>query len=128
MVQQITKGIKISVKTTYDGTIYRNHMMYQTFSYYITIENNSSEAVQLTDRHWEIFDSLNTKEIVEGEGVVRQSPILEPQDVYTYKSGTFLQSNMGSMGGFFTMKNLATHKNFKVTIPTFQLSTLVSLN
>ena len=103
-------------------------MMYQTFSYYITIENNSSETVQLTDRHWEIFDSLNTKEIVEGEGVVGQSPILEPQDVYTYKSGTFLQSNMGSMGGFFTMKNLATHKNFKVTIPTFQLSTLVSLN
>jgi len=128
MVQQITKGIKISVKTTYDGTIFRNHMMYQTFSYYITIENNSSETVQLTDRHWEIFDSLNTKEIVEGEGVVGQSPILEPQDVYTYKSGTFLQSNMGSMGGFFTMKNLATHKNFKVTIPTFQLSTLVSLN
>jgi len=128
MVQRITKGIKISVKTTYDGTIYRNHMMYQTFSYYITIENNSSEAVQLTDRHWEIFDSLNTKEIVEGEGVVGQSPILEPQDIYTYKSGTFLQSNIGSMGGFFTMKNLATHKNFKVTIPTFQLSTLVSLN
>ncbi len=128
MVQQITKGIKISVKTTYDGTIFRNHMMYQTFSYYIAIENNSSETVQLTDRHWEIFDSLNTKEIVEGEGVVGQSPILEPQDVYTYKSRTFLQSNMGSMGGFFTMKNLATHKNFKVTIPTFQLSTLVSLN
>ena len=128
MITQVTKGIKISVNTSFEGTFFKNYKMHFAFGYTITIENQSKDSVHLTSRHWEIFDSLNTKEIVEGEGVVGQSPILEPQDVYTYKSGTFLQSNMGSMGGFFTMKNLATHKNFKVTIPTFQLSTLVSLN
>jgi len=128
MVQQITKGIKISVKTSYDGTMHRNKNMYYTFSYYITIENNSLDTVQLTSRHWEIYDTLNTKEIVDGEGVIGQTPILNPKDSYTYKSGTFLQSNIGSMGGFFTMKNLDSQKSFKVTIPTFQLSTLVSLN
>tara|TARA_R110001632_G_scaffold18408_4_gene57044 strand:- start:11357 stop:11743 length:387 start_codon:yes stop_codon:yes gene_type:complete len=128
MVQQITKGIKISVKTTYDGTIHRNQNMYYTFSYYVTIENNSLNTVQLTNRHWEIFDSLSTKEIVDGEGVIGQTPTLDPHDSYTYKSGTFLQSGTGSMSGFFTMKDLDTQKKFNVTIPTFQLSTLVSLN
>ncbi|MEQ6123647.1 Co2+/Mg2+ efflux protein ApaG [Pseudotenacibaculum sp. MALMAid0570] len=128
MVQQITKGIKISVKAKYDGTLYRNYRLYHNFSYYITIENKSLETVQLTDRFWKIFDSLNTIETVEGEGVVGQTPILEPQDTYKYKSGCFLLSNIGAMSGFYTMVNTETQKSFDVTIPTFQLSTPISLN
>ncbi len=128
MVEQITKGIKISVKTKYDGSLYRNHRLYHNFSYYITIENKSLDTVQLTDRYWKIFDSLNNTEIVEGEGVVGQTPILEPQDSYTYKSGCFLSSGIGSMGGYYTMVNLKTEEDFRVTIPTFQLSTLASSN
>lgn len=128
MVQQITKGIKISVKTKYNGTLQRNHRLYHNFSYYISIENKSSETVQLTDRHWRIFDSLNTTEIVDGEGVVGQTPVLKPQDVYTYKSGSFLTSNIGCMTGFFRMINLETNEVFNVDIPTFQLSTPISLN
>ena len=128
MVEQITKGIKISVKTKYEGTLYRNYRLYQNFSYYITIENKSLDTVQLTDRFWKILDSLNTTEIVEGEGVVGQTPVLAPQDIYTYQSGCFLLSGMGAMSGFFTMLNIDTLQNFHVTIPTFQLSTPVSLN
>ena len=69
MVQQITKGVKVSVKTKYDGTLYRNYRLYHNFNYYITIENKSLDTIQLTDRHWNIYDSLNDTEIVEGEGV-----------------------------------------------------------
>ncbi|MFY0630257.1 MAG: Co2+/Mg2+ efflux protein ApaG [Flavobacteriaceae bacterium] len=128
MVQQITKGIKISVKTSYDGTLYRNYRLYHNFSYYITIENKSQDTVKLTDRHWKIFDSLNATEIVDGEGVVGQTPVLEPQDTYTYKSGCFLFSTTGAMCGFFKMINFDTQEYFNVTIPPFQLSTPVSLN
>ena len=128
MVQQITKGIKISVKTKYDGTTYRNYRLYHNFSYYITIENKSLETVQLTDRFWRIFDSLNNTEIVEGEGVVGQTPVLEPQDTYKYKSGCFLLSTIGAMTGHYTMVNTVTQQTFDVTIPTFQLSTPISLN
>ena len=128
MVQQITKGIKISIRTTYDGTLYRNYRLYHNFSYYITIENKSQDTVQLTNRHWEIFDSLNDTDIVDGEGVVGQTPVLKPQDSYTYKSGCFLFSPIGAMCGFFKMTNFDTQENFNVTIPTFQLSTPVSLN
>ena len=63
MIQQITKGIKISVKTKFNGTSYRNNRLYYVFAYFITIENKSSETVKLTDRYWKIFASLKNTEI-----------------------------------------------------------------
>lgn len=123
MVEQITKGIKISVKTKYNSTSYRNNRLYYVFAYFITIENNSTLTVQLTDRLWKIFDSLNKTEIVEGEGVVGQTPVLKPKDTYSYSSGCFLESNIGAMKGFYSMKVLETLEEFRVIIPTFQLST-----
>ena len=128
MIQQITKGIKISVETTYKGTSYRNNKLYYIFSYTISIENRSLETVKLTDRFWTICDSLNGTEIVSGEGVVGQTPTLLPDDSYTYKSGCFLESNLGAMKGFYTMINLDTYEQFKVFVPTFQLTTPVLLN
>jgi ApaG protein len=128
MINQITKGIKVSVKTKYDGTSYRNNRLYYIFAYFITIENESSETVQLTDRFWQIFDSLNNTEIVKGEGVVGQTPILLPNDNYTYSSGCFLESTMGSMKGYYTMVNTETLEKFKVFIPTFQLTTPILSN
>ena len=128
MIQQITKRIKISVKTKYNGTSYRNNKLYYIFAYFITIENKSSETVQLTNRFWKIYDSLNNTEIVKGEGVVGQSPVLLPNDNYTYSSGCFLESTMGSMKGFYTMKNIKTLEEFKAYIPTFQLTTPILSN
>lgn len=93
------------------------------FNYFISIENKSSETVKLTDRFWKIYDSLNQTEIVSGEGVVGQTPVLKPNDNYTYSSGCFLESNIGAMKGFYTMINMDTYEQFKVIIPTFQLST-----
>ncbi|WP_405609045.1 Co2+/Mg2+ efflux protein ApaG [Polaribacter sp. Asnod1-A03] len=128
MVYKITKGIKISVKTNYNGADYRNNRLYHTFSYVISIENKSSDTVKLTDRFWKIYDSLNSTEIVSGEGVVGQTPVLKPNDTYVYSSGCFLESNVGAMKGFYTMINTDTYQQFKVIIPTFQLTTLALLN
>jgi len=128
MVERITKGIKISVKTKYNGTSYRNNRLYYVFAYFITIENNSEQTVKLIDRFWEIIDSLNETEIVTGEGVVGQTPILKPNDNYSYSSGCFLESNIGAMSGFYTMLNIETLEQFKVRIPTFQLSTPILSN
>lgn len=128
MIHEITKGIKISVKTIYNGTIYRGYREYFSFSYFISIKNKSQETVQLLERKWIIFDSLNDIEIVEGEGVVGQTPILIPNDEYHYKSNCFLNSSMGSMNGHYKMMNTKTNEEFLVKIPTFQLTTTPTLN
>ena len=128
MEQQITKGIKISVKTKFDGLIKRNLNAFNAFSYFITIKNESDDVVQLLERFWEISDALNDKEFVAGEGVVGQKPILNPKGQYTYRSNCFLLGDTGSMKGTFKMINTKNNTLFQVIIPTFQLSTTSFLN
>ena len=121
MVQQVTNGVKISVISKFEGTSYRNYRLYYAFGYKITIENQSNNTVQLIDRHWNIFDSLNKTEIVKGSGVIGQKPVISIGDQHTYQSSCFLTSPIGSMNGFYNMINIETKKSFKVIIPTFQL-------
>lgn len=128
MVTQITSGIKISVATRFEGTYYKEYEMLYAFSYEITIENLSADIVQLRERHWKIFDSLNFTEMVDGEGVVGQTPIIIPGDKYVYSSGCMLHSTIGAMNGFYTMLNFTTSENFQVQIPTFKLSVPFAIN
>jgi ApaG protein len=128
MVQLITNGIKISVKTRYNGVIQQGENEFNAFSYYISIENETTDTVQLLERFWEISDALNDKEFVEGEGVVGQKPIITPGEFYTYKSNCFLFAATGAMKGSFKMINKSTKQYFNVIIPTFQLTITPLLN
>ncbi len=121
MVQKVTNGIKVSVKTKFLGTSFKNLKHYYAFSYSVTIENQSNDSVQLLNRHWNIFDSLSNSEIVEGDGVIGKKPILKPKQRHTYISNSILNSPIGAMKGFYNMINFTTSKTFKVKIPTFQL-------
>ena len=128
MVQQVTKGIKISVDTKFEGTFYKNYKINFAFGYDVTIENQSKDVVQLNARHWTILDALNNIEIVAGEGVIGQKPVLQPGEIHTYSSGCLLTSPFGAMKGFYSMINYSTAKNFEVIIPTFKLSAPFALN
>ena len=128
MVTQITSNIKISVITSYEGTYYKAYQMLYAFSYQITIENLSSDVVQLQARHWDIFDSLNETETVEGEGVVGQTPIIVPGEKYVYSSGCMLKGAVGAMNGFYTLANFSNNTFFKVQIPTFKLIVPFAIN
>ena len=128
MIQQVTKGIKISITSNFEGNRYLNSKIYYAFSYSITIENQSSDTVQLISRCWNIFDSQNDSEVVEGEGVIGKKPILKPKQSYTYSSHCFLVSPIGSMNGYYKMINFSTSEKFKVNIPTFQLMLPATFN
>jgi ApaG protein len=128
MVTQITKGIKISVLTSFEGTYFKNYKIHFAFSYQITIDNQSKDSVQLNSRHWEIYDALNNKEIVDGEGVVGKKPVIKPGESHTYSSGCLLSSPIGAMNGFYNMVNFTSTKSFKVIIPTFRFSAPFALN
>lgn len=128
MAQLVTNGIKISVKTRYSGVIHTKEAAEHVFTYYISISNTSKNTIQLLERHWEITDSMNKTIIVDGEGVVGQTPILDVDDHYTYRSNSTLKGHFGIMKGWFTMMNLHTSEKFIVTIPTFQLNSKAILN
>jgi ApaG protein len=128
MVQQVTKGIKISVETNFEGTFYKNYKVHFAFGYTVTIENQSKDSVQLNSRHWEILDALNNTEFVDGEGVIGKKPVLKPGESHTYTSGCLLTSPFGAMQGHYNMINLNNTTKFKVTIPAFKLSAQFALN
>ena len=128
MVQQVTSGIKISVETSFEGSFYKNNKMTFAFGYQITIENQSKDSVQLNSRFWRIKDALNNTEIVQGEGVIGQKPVLKPGESHTYSSGCLLTSPFGSMRGYYDMINFSSSRKFKVSIPSFKLSAPFALN
>ena len=128
MVTQITRGIKASIKTSFEGTYYKESKLHYAFEYIVKIENQSKELVQLNSRHWNILDSLNDDETVDGEGVIGKKPVLKPGEVHTYSSGCLLASPYGAMYGFYRMINLNSTKKFNVVIPSFKLSAPFALN
>ena len=128
MVTQITKGIKVSVESSFEGTYYKESKLHYAFEYSVKIENQSKELVQLDSRHWVILDSLNEEETVDREGVIGKKPVLKPGQSHTYTSGCLLASPYGAMYGYYRMINLNSTKKFNVMIPVFKLSAPFSLN
>jgi len=128
IITQVTKGIKISVQTSFEGTFFKNYKMHYAFGYTITIENQSKDAVQLTSRHWKIYDSLNDMETMDGEGVIGKKPVIQPGDSHTYNSGCLLTSPIGAMKGYYNMVHITKAEKFRVYIPTFKFSAPFALN
>lgn len=128
MVQQVTRGIKISVETNFEGTFYKNYKIHFAFGYKVTIENQSKDSVQLNGRHWVILDALNNVETVTGEGVIGKKPVIKPGESHTYTSGCLLTSPFGAMRGHYSMVNFTTTKKFNVAIPSFKLGAPFALN
>ncbi|MFO1255963.1 MAG: Co2+/Mg2+ efflux protein ApaG [Sphingomonadaceae bacterium] len=88
--------------------------------YHIRIENGSDRAVQLLTRHWRITDARGMINLVEGDGVVGEQPLLRPGQSHDYVSGCPLSTAHGSMEGHYTF--LAEDGSlFEVAIPFFPL-------
>lgn len=128
MLKENTQSIDIQVTTRYlaENSIPKENHYF--FVYFITITNNNSFSVQLTKRHWDIIDSTGEKRRVDGEGVVGETPILEPGESFSYNSGCNLQSDVGAMYGYYSFINLITEAEFNVPIPRFEMMVPAKLN
>lgn len=91
------------------------------FAYTITIENNSSQASQLLNRHWLITDGQGEVEEVKGPGVVGQQPRILPGQGFRYSSGAILKTPVGVMQGKYEFVTDSGH-HFDVDIPQFSLA------
>lgn len=117
----ITRDIKVSVEVFYQPFQSQPNAERFIFSYRIHIENLGRETVQLQRRHWFISDSDGAHREAEGPGVVGQTPMLQPGESHSYESWCPLRTEIGKMGGFFTMMNLKTKQTFAVKVPYFNM-------
>lgn len=74
------------------------------YGYTITMENVGETPCQLVSRRWTIIDSLGREEVVEGAGVVGQTPRLEPGQSFKYQSFCPLRTAWGTMEGVYHFK------------------------
>lgn len=97
------------------------------WSYEISIENNSSDIVQLLNRYWLITDMNGKAEEVRGAGVVGLQPLIKPGNKFVYTSFCQLHAPQGTMEGYYEMQNL-DEQHFKIEIPRFILTAPVSVS
>lgn len=128
MLKTTTDNIEISVETRYFWQQSIPKESHYFFVYFITIENKSDFSVQLLKRYWKIFDCGDKLRFVQGDGVVGETPVIEPNQKYTYNSTCNLISEVGYMEGYYEMQQVLTHKNFQVKIPKFDLIVPAKLN
>lgn len=128
MVTEITQGIKVSVETEYQPSYSSPSQYHYVFTYRITIENQSEFTIQLLRRHWRIFDAGFSPREVDGEGVVGQQPVLEPNQTHHYVSGCNLKSGIGKMVGSYLMERIVDGVRFEVVVPEFHMISPLRLN
>jgi ApaG protein len=119
-----TRGIIVRVSVNFmanESDPGRGHWFW---SYHIRLENHGDMAVQLLSRYWRIRDSRGAENIVEGEGVIGEQPVIKPDASYDYVSGCPLTTPTGSMNGFYSMIG-EDGSRFDIAIPTFALNATV---
>lgn len=115
-----TENITITVRPMYlDGQTDPLARKF-VFAYFIRIENNRPEEVQLMRRHWFIRDGGSDVKEVEGEGVVGKQPLIGPGEAHEYNSYCVLETFEGTMEGTYLMRR-PDGDLFEVTIPRFVL-------
>lgn len=122
----ITSGIRVSIDSYFIPR--QSNSMQSVFGYEVIIRNESKNSVQLLFRHWDIVDAYGVHSIVEGEGVVGETPVIMPNHYYSYNSGSIFKTPIGKMSGYYIMLDLVTQDSIIVRIPTFILQSPTTLN
>ena len=116
----ITRGIVVSVETTYLEADSSPGNSRYLWAYRVTIENQGRETLQLLSRHWMITNARGELTEVKGPGVVGEQPVLKPGESFEYTSGAPLDTPSGMMGGSYQMES-ERGERFDIEIPTFSL-------
>lgn len=118
--KELTDNVEVAVEPEYlDGQMTNTSSSF-FWAYHVKISNKNSYPIQLISRYWKILDEKGAKQEIEGEGVVGEKPIIEPDSFYQYTSGAHLNCPSGIMTGYYVMKK-NDGKTFNVKIPAFSL-------
>ena len=116
-----TRNIRVTVRPVFLEDQSDPDSATWVWAYQVQIENRGPETVQLLRRTWRITDAHGRIQVVQGDGVVGEQPVLEPGDGFEYTSGTPLETPSGIMEGAYHMQVTLTREAFDVQIPAFSL-------
>lgn len=114
-----TQGVRVQVVATFMPQ-HSDPPNRWFWAYSIRIDNFRDQRVQLVSRRWVITDARGKVEVVEGSGVVGETPVIEPGASHAYVSGCPLPTPSGVMVGVFRMQ-LDDDAGFEAAIPAFSL-------
>ncbi|MBW7887555.1 MAG: Co2+/Mg2+ efflux protein ApaG [Bacteroidetes bacterium] len=117
---ETTEHITVSVRPLFlqtESNVFERKFM---FAYFIRIENNGTERIQVLRRHWIISHGTGKIEEVEGEGIVGKQPVIFPNQAHEYNSFCILETLEGFMEGTYTVQR-ADGTHLEIKIPRFTL-------
>jgi len=71
------------------------------FVYFISIHNDSSLPVTIRGRKWVVHEDEGEIAVIEGDGVVGQTPLIEPGGHFSYNSYHVVARGALASGSFF---------------------------
>jgi ApaG protein len=90
------------------------------FVYFISIHNDSPVPVTIRGRKWIITEASGEVSVIEGAGVVGETPTIEPGGHFSYNSYHIVAGNAQAQGAFFG--ETAEGNRFFSRIPAFTLT------
>ena len=121
-VQVELDGLRVTV----DKLVYRHIAAAEkphSFVYFITIHNDSDVAVTIRGRKWVVVHDNGTTLVVEGDGVVGQTPTIAPGGRFSYNSQHLIDTGGAiAEGAYLGMdengRRVVTRiPRFKMTVP-----------
>jgi ApaG protein len=90
------------------------------FVYFITISNKSKVPLTVKGRKWVIESKNKEKLVVEGDGVVGQTPHLDPGEKFSYNSYHVIAQDSVAHGSFLAVTDEGTPVITR--IPRFEMA------
>jgi ApaG protein len=87
--------------------------------YFISIKNESGEKVTIRGRKWIVREDDGEVTVVEGDGVVGQSPVIAPGESFSYNSYHVTGTSARATGSFHGVDELG--RKIHVLLPAFEL-------
>lgn len=113
--------IRVDASPRYLATESPPEARHYVFAYTITISNHGPLPARLLQRHWVITDAQGQVQEVRGEGVVGETPRLEPGQAFRYTSAAVIATPTGMMQGEYRLR-LDNGEWFEAEIPPFALA------
>ncbi len=89
------------------------------FVYFVSIHNDSPQPVTVRGRKWVVREDKGEITVVEGDGIVGQTPVIEPGGHFSYNSYHVVSRGAVVTGAFFG--ETASGEWFFARIPEFRL-------